>query len=133
MALAILLSPVTSASAATVNKQFKETVGFVYVLTTNGKVKAYGTGFFVGVKNQEEKEKNVYSVYFITAKHVLKTPDRRLWHPVVLLRLNKKDGTSKFVKVPIVTKGKNKTVYVHDDESVDIAVIPALPDQKVYT
>ena len=119
-------------SAATVDNQFKDTVGFIYIVDPNGKKTPYGTGFFVGVKNQTEKDKDIYKVYFVTAKHVLKTADEKNWLAFVLLRLNKKDGTSQFVKIPIVTKGKKKTVYVHEDDSVDIAVIPGMPDQAVY-
>lgn len=129
--LASLLACATSSSAATVDNQFKDTVGFVYALKTDGSTQAYGTGFFVGVKKPDATN-NAHAVYFVTAKHVLKTPDRQHWLPLVLLRLNKRDGSSQFANIPLVTEGEKKTVFTHEDDSVDIAVIPALPDQSVY-
>ncbi len=129
--LIVVLVVASETFGATVDAQFKETVGFVYVADTNGTPIPYGTGFFVGVK-MANATNNAYVVYFVTAKHVFRTPDNSSWLPSVFLRLNKRDGTSEFGRIPLVTEAKGKTVYTHEDDSVDIAVIPALPDQTVY-
>ncbi|MCP4579908.1 MAG: hypothetical protein GY846_26870 [Deltaproteobacteria bacterium] len=47
--------------------------------------KAVGTGFLIGVEEQEKT-----FCYFVTAKHVIPTDVKNI--PVLRLRLNKKDG-----------------------------------------
>jgi hypothetical protein len=131
IAIAFMLSAVsqTQLHAASVPPEIKTTVAFVYVLDKKGEKAPNGTGFFVGVKDPNKKD---YFVYFVTAKHVLQTPDRKAWLPGFFLRLNKKDGTSDEVPVPIILRGTNKTVYIHDDSTVDLAVIPMLPKEDIF-
>jgi len=128
LALASFISQ--DVSAAPIPPEVKTTVGFVYILNLKNEKVANGTGFFVGVKNPEKE--GFLAPYFVTAKHVLQTPDGKGWLPGFFLRLNKRDGTTEYVPVPISTKGKNKTVYTHTDPDVDLAVIPMLPDQKIF-
>jgi hypothetical protein len=71
-------------------------------------------------------------VYLITAKHVISKPNSTEFFDKVFLRLNKKEGGSAILALPIVYDGNNKTVFCHSDPSVDIAVIPCLPDQNVF-
>jgi len=116
--------------AAPVPPEVKTTVAFVYVLNEKGEKVANGTGFFIGVKDPNKD--HYYSVYFVTAKHVLQTLDRQKWLPGFFLRLNKKDGTSEMAPVPVVPEGTNKTVFVHDDPTVDLVAMPMLPSQDVF-
>lgn len=103
----------------------------VYILIEKeGKLIPNGTGFFVGVKKPSEP--TTFSVYLVTAKHVLCKPDTTEFLDKAYIRINKKDGGSEVGMIPIKVEGDNRTVFVHTDPSVDIAVIPFLPDQKRF-
>lgn len=72
-------------------QEIKKSVSFIFIPEGVDKFKPNGTGFFVGVKHIDNKQ--VFSVYFVTAKHVLKDKDGN-YLPEIALRLNKKDDTS---------------------------------------
>lgn len=114
---------------ATIPSDIKSTVAFVFRPTlTQGQFEASGTGFFVIVKNESNRE--VVHGYFVTAKHVLTDQAGHLYDSVAL-RLNRKDGKADLIEVKL---GANRTpVFTHPtDSTVDLAVIPAFPDQKLY-
>lgn len=110
--------------------QVKSVVSFIFIKDKGGKPVPYGTAFFVGVKNPSDS--NVYSCYLVTAKHVLYEPNTTVFLDKVFVRLNKKKGGSEYVNIPIKAEGDNRTVFTHSDTSVDIAVIPFLPNQERY-
>ena len=107
----------------------KATVGFVYIINNN-KMVPQGTGFFIGVLNPENK--NIGTPYFVTAKHVLQTSDRKNWLPDFFLRMNKKDGIAEYIRIPIITEGEQKTVYTHTDLNVDLAIMPILINRDIF-
>lgn len=106
----------------------KATVGFVYI--NNNKIVPQGTGFFIGVSGPENK--NTGTPYFVTAKHVLQTSDRKNWLPDFALRLNKKNGTAEYIRIPIITEGEQKNVYTHTDPNVDLAIMSIFISQDIY-
>ncbi len=117
--------------AAPIPPEVKSVVVFVFVPGNKpDQYMPYGTAFFVGVKSPKSPDRSF--VYLVTAKHVLQTPDQKSWLPNILLRLNTKTGDSEILKVPVTLSGTDKTVFFHPDSSVDIAVIPALPDEKKF-
>lgn len=127
--LGLILVVPTNIIAQRIPAEVKQVVGFVFVQPEPGKLVANGTGFFVGVKDAQEPTRSY--VYFVTAKHVLTQGAGGAFFPEVFLRLNKKDGkTSELARVPLAAAGPTKNVFVHSDGSVDIAVIPAVPDEK---
>lgn len=69
----------------------KKCTTFIFLEKEQGKLIPNGTGFFVGVKNEENT--NVYNVYLVTAKHVLRD-EKGNYFPSIVIRLNKLDGTS---------------------------------------
>jgi hypothetical protein len=87
----------------------------------------YGTGFFVGVKN--EAGPGMYS-YLVTAKHVFKDPQGKDF-AMVFLRLNKTQGDAEFVPLDLIQRSQ-RAVYIHSNPSVDIAVVPALPSESNF-
>lgn len=105
--------------------EIKKSVSFVFIPDTKSGMRAYGTGFFVGVKN--EKNLNVFNVYFVTAKHVLQDGNGAFLSEIIL-RLNKKDGGSQLEKINL----KDVKIFEHMDKDVDIAVFNCLPDQNIY-
>lgn len=102
-----------------------------YIFINNGgKLIPNGTGFFVGLKNPSKQ--NNFSLYLVTAKHVLCPPGTTQVLDKIYIRLNKKGGGSEVGAIPLSAQSAKKTVFFHTDASVDLAVIPVLPDQKKF-
>jgi len=127
----VIISSFTSLVSQPIPTEVKSTVAFIYLLNQKNEFIANGTGFFIGV--QKTPKDSSYYVNLVTAKHVLK-PDikKEEYYKTVFVRLNKKNGDSEYLRLDLFPQGKNKNVFVHPDSSVDIAVIPALPDQNIY-
>jgi hypothetical protein len=86
--------------------------------------KAEGTGFLLGVKEQEST-----FCYFITAKHVISPALKS--EPVLRLRLNKKDGSNaEVVDFPMIGF-KNKPWIEHSNPAVDLAIAPLAIFNKI--
>jgi hypothetical protein len=128
VAFSFLLIWVVPATGVTIPPELKQVVTFVYVKDNAGKMIPNGTGFFVGVKDSRNKDR-MYG-YFVTSKHVLQQSEGGPFFGQVGLRLNLKAGNSTLVEVPIIVEGTHKTVFFHSDSTVDLAVIPYLPDQN---
>ncbi|MFH1288714.1 MAG: hypothetical protein ABII25_08480 [bacterium] len=110
--------------------EIKSVVTFVFVTDKEGELIPNGTSFFVGVKKPTNT--NNFVVYLVTAKHVLLKPNTTEYYDTVFIRLNKKEGGSDTGGIPIKINGENQNVFIHTDSSVDLAVIPFLPDQSKY-
>lgn len=118
------------AMAAPIPPEIKSVVAFIFVKNEEGKLIANGTGFFVGVKNPSNPDS--FSVYLVTAKHVLCKQNTTDFLDMVFVRLNKKEGGSQIGVIPIIAEGKKRNVFTHSDSSVDIAIIPFLPNQEKF-
>jgi hypothetical protein len=118
------------AMAMHVPSDIKDLVVFVYVKDTAGNARPAGTAFFVGVPVEGNPERSF--VYIVTAKHVLTRGDGGPFLQEVYVRLDKRDGGTDLVAVPLTTSGNKRTVFVHSDSNVDLAVIPAVPSQERY-
>jgi len=116
--------------AAPVPSEIKSVVAFIFISNEEGKLIPNGTGFFVGVKNPSSP--NSFSVYLVTAKHVLFKPKTTDFFNKVFIRLNKKNGGSQIGAIPLIATGDQRNVFTHNDSSVDIAIIPFLPDQSKF-
>ena len=125
------LLPSVRGLAAPVPPEVKSIVTFVFGPgPTPGMFVPQGTGFFVGIKDAQHPE--VAHVYLVTAKHVLQTSDRKNWLPEIVLRLNSKRGDANIAPIRLSGSGPRKNVFTHpSDESVDIAVVPCLPNEKL--
>ncbi|MBL1256675.1 serine protease [Methylocystis sp. Sn-Cys] len=136
MSLLLLVTTCTEMLAATVPPDIKKVVTFVFLADEQGNLKhdstgspiPYGTGFFVGV-NAKQPNKGIYG-YFVTAKHVLADATGNLFSRV-FVRLDKKGGDVEYIPLDLLNKGQ-KTVYTHSDASVDIAMVPWMPDQAKF-
>jgi len=116
--------------ATPIPSEVKSVVAFIFVKNEKGELIANGTGFFVGVKNTSNPD--FFSVYLVTAKHVLYKSNTTDFLDTVFVRLNKKEGGSQIGVIPIITEGEKRNVFTHSDSSVDIAIIPFLPDQEKF-
>ena len=115
--------------AGPIPPEIKSVVCFV-LIEKDSKLTPNGTAFFVGV--QSPSKPGSFNVYLITARHVLYKPNTTEFLEKIYIRLNKKDGGSEVGIIPIKTEGADRTVFLDIDPSVDIAVIPFLPDQSRY-
>jgi len=106
-------------------QEIKESVSFIFIPEGTDKFKPIGTGFFVGVKNEENE--NIFNVYFVTAKHVLRDKGDNYLAEIVL-RLNKKDGDSQLIKIAL----KDVQIFEHTNKEVDIVLFNCLPDQNIF-
>jgi len=111
------------ALAETIPADVKSTVTFIFV-DKAGEAIPNGTGFFVMVK--DERDVNKGWGYLVTVKHVIQD-DSRNFLPFVRIRLNKKDGESDLIMIPL-NGNEALPVYVHPDPDVDLAVIPIFPN-----
>lgn len=115
--------------SATIPSDLKKIVCFIFVDKGRG-LFANGTGFFVVTKNPDQ---TYVHGYLVTAKHVLMPdPARNDYYPFAVVRLMKKSGGVASLKLPIRPHGENKTLFIHDNDTVDIAVIPSLPNHEAY-
>jgi hypothetical protein len=73
-----------------------------------------------------------YIIYLVTAKHVLQKQDKKSFFKFILLRLNTKKGPAQIIPVNLFLEGANKNIYLHQDPSVDLAIIPVHLDSGQY-
>ena len=120
------------AHAGPIPAEVKSVVAFVFIPDKEpGSFTPWGTAFFVAVKDEANPDRAF--VYLVTAKHVLQTADQKAWLPQIFVRLNTRAGASEMFPVPIVVSGAKQTVFLHPtDKTADVAVIPALPDEKRF-
>ena len=117
------------ALAGPIPPEVKSVVVFIFI-EMEGKLVPNGTAFFVGVKKPTEP--TTFTVYLITAKHVLYKPDTTEFIDKVHVRINKRGGGSEVSTIPITVEGDNKNIFFHSDPSVDVVAIPFLPDQTRF-
>jgi hypothetical protein len=126
VALPLFSLCINQSMAMPVPSEIKSVVAFVFVSGAPGAAVPRGTGFFVTVKDAATPDR-VFG-YLVTAKHVAQAHDQKTFRSEILIRLNVIGGDAEFVKIALTPDGKDKNVFVHSDPTVDIAVIPALPD-----
>jgi hypothetical protein len=129
--LFISLIGVSETSAQPVPTDIKSTVGFVYVgKTTQDQftLLAHGTCFFVGVKDPQDETKHY--LYTVTARHVLEDQQTHGMFDRIFIRVNTKDGQSRMVMLDLFLQGPKQNVLLHEDPTIDIAVIRGGPDNR---
>ncbi|MBX7173683.1 MAG: trypsin-like peptidase domain-containing protein [Pyrinomonadaceae bacterium] len=110
--------------------EVKKAVAFIYTFEEKKKLTKGATGFFIGEQNSQNPEQ--YFVCLVTAKHVIQTDDLKSFLPNISVRLNTLDGKSDTIDVPVNLSGANQNVFLHDDPTVDLAVITLLPDKTKF-
>jgi hypothetical protein len=131
--LACLINGPTMASPPPPN--ISKTVTFIFLADDTGGPRiqndapvANGTGFFVFVEN--DNGAGVYG-YLVTAKHVLKDEKGEFFRRI-FVRINNKVGGSGLLPIDLTPSGAKQNIFVHDDPTVDIAVVPGLADQNIF-
>jgi len=107
--------------------QFEKTVTFFYTKSNKEKLQAQGTGFLMVIPAID----TTYGyIYLITAKHVLlDSNDNPL--DIIYAKFNTKDSTE-LLKVTLRWSGSDRTVFIHPDSTVDLAIIPVILPQRLY-
>ena len=116
-------------AGAPVLNEIKSATTYIFIKNAN-KLFPNGTGFFVGLKNPSKP--SMFGLCLVAPKHILYQPGTTQFLDTIYIRLNKKGGGAALAAIPLRVQGNNKTVFMHSDPSVDLAVIPVLPDQKKY-
>lgn len=116
--------------AKAIPSEVKKAVAFIYTFEEKKNLTKGATGFFVGEKINGENEQ--FFVTLVTAKHVIQTDDLGAFLPDISVRLNTLDGNSDTMKIPLNLSGAEQNVFLHQDPTVDLAVITILPDKKKY-
>ena len=116
--------------AAPIPPNLKKVVTFILIESGHSDLVPIGTGFFVGIRDSTDP--GLTWGYFVTARHVLTRPtDGHLW-PEVFLRVNKQAGGIHTGRLALVAEGPDKSVFFHPDSTVDLAVVPIVPDVEQY-
>ncbi|MBU1276481.1 MAG: hypothetical protein KJ720_13995 [Proteobacteria bacterium] len=121
------------ALAAKIPSQLKSVVTFIFVPIVDKDQKQVlakiGTGFFVGVSLPHKPDR--MSVYLVTSKHIVFNKKLNKCRSVIVVRLNKKGGGFVNANLRLRKTGEKKNVFFHKDSTVDVAVIPAVPNSTV--
>jgi hypothetical protein len=137
LAIAWVLATGAPAMATPPPREIAKVVSFIFLSNDRGEPRIdpntnapipNGTGFFVLVEN--ENGPGVYG-YLVTAKHVL-LDERGQFFRRVFVRVNSKENGSVLIAADLIANGQTQNIYTHADPTVDIAVIPALPDQAKF-
>lgn len=126
----ITLFTCAETAKAVIPSEVKKAVAFIYTFEEKKNLTKGATGFFVGEENEQSPDQ--YFVNLVTAKHVIQTDDLKSFLPYISVRLNTIDGGSDIVKIPLNITGIDKNVFMHEDPTVDLVVIPFLPDKTKY-
>lgn len=124
-----------AASAAPIPTEVKEVVSFIFFADDFDAGQCHppmpnGTGFFVSVQNEVNPAGT--NVYLVTALHVLKDQAGDI-QPVIWVRLNTASGGAEYVPLELLTVTGDRRFFTHpEDESIDLAVIPALPNENYF-
>jgi len=108
------------------------TQAVVYLLQREGNQnKPAGTGFLVSIPAVRNAGDTIgHFSYLVTAKHVIQNQSREL-QPSIIVRINLQKGGTEDVEVPLTISGKNRSLYLHPDKSVDLAVIALVTSDAV--
>ncbi len=127
--LLVMLVTSASALAAKIPMQVKKSVVFVFAKDSSSRLSPLGTGFFVLLRTNQNTDTANFG-YLVTSKNVLKRIDGS-FYDTVYIRINRKEGYSDTLIIPLVQKGVRR-YFLHPDSTVDLAVIPAYPDLNRY-
>ena len=116
----ILFLLIAFISKAQSMQDLKTATAFVYVQSGTTAI-PYGTCFFTSIKSPSNP--NAVFVYLVTAKHVLQDKGGAFLNRI-FVRINHKDSTSSLEPITLNISGKDKNIFISNDLSVDVAVVP---------
>jgi len=126
--LALLLA-VSSSLEAKIPFQVKKSVAFIFAKDSSKRLIPQGTGFFVLLKDNQNADTTNFG-YLVTTRNAI-TKQNGLFFDTVYIRINRKDGYSDTLTIPLVQNGMPR-YFLHPDSAVDLAMVPAFPDGNRY-
>lgn len=92
--------------------------------------KSIATGFLVGTPVGEKNEKGqlLYRLFFVTNRHVFYNDKTKQYLKEVLFRHNTTDNKSHIFKVSLLNADNKPIWLMHENEKVDLAVLPINAD-----
>ncbi len=115
--------------AAKIPIQVKKSVAFIFVKDSANGLAPVGTGFFVLMSAQQNGDTANFG-YLVTSKGTIRRPGGPVYDSLYL-RINRRDGFSDTLIIPMKQNGQPR-YFVHQDSTVDLAIIPAYPDMNRY-
>ncbi|MHB0978001.1 MAG: S1 family peptidase [Minisyncoccota bacterium] len=90
--------------------------------------KSLATGFLVGkaTGEKDEKEQELFRVFFITNRHVFY--NKKEYTKEIFFRFNTTENKSHHFKVNLLSADGKPLWSMHENENVDLAVLPINPD-----
>ncbi len=127
--LIVTTSILCCAQEVNIKEQVRKSATLIFSKKENNTTK-FGSGFFVIKKY---KPSNQQRMFFVTAKHVIMSDiEHQTCFPEMYIRLNKKVEGAEILKIRLLNNENAHTFLMHDDPSVDLAVIPVNVDVRLY-
>ena len=118
-----------SAQEVNIKEQVRKSATLIFSKKDNNSTQ-FGSGFFVIKSYMPSNQKRLF---FVTAKHVIMSDgENQVYFSEMYIRLNKKGDGAEILKVRLLNNDGTHTFLIHDDPSVDIAVIPVNIDMRLY-
>lgn len=92
--------------------------------------KSIATGFFIGkaIGEKNDKGEQPHRLFLTTNRHVFYNSKLKQYVKEVLFRLNTTENKSHHFKVSLLNEDGTPTWSTHDNENVDLAILPINPD-----
>ncbi len=115
--------------SAKIPSQVKKSVAFIFVKDSVNRLNPVGTGFFVLMNAQQNGDTANFG-YLVTTKSSFKRQNGTFYDSLYV-RINRKDGYSDTLIIPMIQNGVPR-YFVHQDSTVDLAMVPAYPEMSRY-
>jgi hypothetical protein len=127
--LLTFLLAVSSLLEAKVPLQVKKSVTFIFAKDSSKGLIPLGTGFFVLLRDNQNTDTTNFGYLVMTRSAI--TKQNGSFFDSIYIRINRKDGYSDTLSIPLVQNGVPRYA-VHPDSTVDLAMVPAFPDGNRY-
>ncbi len=118
-----------SALEAKVPVQVKKSVAFIFAKDAGQRLIPQGTGFFVLMRDNQNTDTTNFG-YLVMTRNAI-TQQHGSFFDTIYIRINRKDGYSDTITIPMVQNGAPR-YFLHPDSAVDLAMVPAFPDGNRY-
>lgn len=124
-----LVLTVSSSLEAKIPIQVKKSVVFIFSKDSSQRLVPQGTGFFVLMRDNQNTDTTNFGYLIMTRSAITKRNGS--FFDSVYIRINRKDGYSDTITIPMVQNGTPR-YFLHPDSAVDLAMVPAFPDGNRY-
>lgn len=126
IALVLIIS---STLEAKVPLQVKKSLAFIFAKDSIKRLIPQGTGSFILLKDYKDSDTTNFG-YLVTTRTAITKQNGSVFD-TVYIRINRKDGYSDTLTIPMVQNGTPR-YFLHPDSTVNLAMVPAFPDGNRY-